>query len=223
MSSPWPLLALYVLPLAGLFFFRRGGRAALSLAAASWLVAFAALGSLVASAETRAVAFLFYTLSVASVLAAFLVVTGRSPVYGALSLVATFLGIAGVFVLLEAEFFGVVQVILYVGAILVLYLFVVMMVDLPKETAERRLGARWIAAVGVGLAILVIVVQVIWPLGSRVPRPTPMKDAYSVQAVGSAIFGAYLVPFEVASLLLLAALVGAIVLCKKDAEPEREG
>src|SRR5262249_42866214 len=139
-------------------------------------------------------------------------------VYGALSLIGTFLGIAGVFVVLQSEFFGIVQVILYAGAILVLYLFVVMMVDLPKETAaSQRFGLKGAVAITTGLGLLALVVTALGPLGPR-PAPPATTDAYSVQAVGSALFGRYLVPFEVASLLLLVALVGAIVLCARERE-----
>ena len=218
MMSLWPLLLYYLLPLVGLWTYRRGGRMGTLAAGISWFLAAVALGVIVGDSGGFA-AISFYLLSLLAVMTAFLVVTGTNPVYGALSLIGTFTGIAGVFVVLQCEFFGIVQVILYAGAILVLYLFVVMMVDLPKETAQAQGGVKGIAAIATGLGLLALVVKAIAPLGTRMPPAAAASaEPYSVRAVGAALFGPYLVPFEVASLLLLVALVGAIVLSGRERE-----
>jgi NADH-quinone oxidoreductase subunit J len=218
MRAVWPLLLYYLLPLVGLWSLRRSDRISRTVTATSWFLAAVALGVIVGDAGGFGT-IAFYLLSLLAVATAFLVVTGTNPIYGALSLIGTFLGIAGVFVVLQSEFFGIVQVILYAGAILVLYLFVVMMVDLPKETAaQARFGLKGGVAITTGLGLLALVVTALAPLGARVAPAAAATDAYSVQAVGNALFGRYLVPFEVASLLLLVALVGAIVLCARERE-----
>jgi NADH-quinone oxidoreductase subunit J len=221
MRTAWPLLLYYLLPLLGLWAVRRPGRVSAIVALGSWVSASVALGGLVASSPAPTASFLFYAFSLIALVAAFLVVTGRNPVYGALWLIGTFLGVAGVFIVLQAEFLGIIQVILYAGAILVLYLFVVMMVDIPREAGEPALGLKGTVAAAIGIVLLVLVVQALSPLAGResvtVGAPVPAQP-YSVDAVGAALFGRYLVPFEVASLVLLVALVGAIVLCKRGTE-----
>ncbi|MCH8879958.1 MAG: NADH-quinone oxidoreductase subunit J [Planctomycetes bacterium] len=171
------------------------------------------------SAETA-----FYYLATASVASAILAVTRKNPVHSMLWVLALFLHVAGIFLLLGAEFLAAVQVIVYAGAILVFYIFVVMLLDLPGEEARPRFGKHWPFAAAVGLSFAVLAwlpqVETLDPVGAGV-APTAKRMAAegpplgSLSQVGLALFGPFALPFEIASLVLLAAIVGAITLAKK--------
>src|SRR5262245_8764784 len=157
----------------------------------------------------------FYYLAAASVASAILAVSRKNPVHSMLWVLALFLHVAGIFLLLGAEFLAAVQVIIYAGAILVFYLFVLMLLDLPGEVARPRYGKHWplAAAVAVGF------IGVIWfshieranpavgPSTGKMPVP-PGTD--SLSEAGFALFGPVALPFEIAGLVLLAAIVGAV-------------
>ncbi len=172
----------------------------------------------------------FYYLAVASVASAILAVTRRDPVHSMLWVLALFLHVAGIFLLLSAEFLAAVQVIVYAGAILVFYLFVLMLLDVPDEKTGPRFSAHWplAAAGGLGLTALVWIAQIesagMWSTvsgstvsGSTVPRTVERPHAGSLVEVGQAIFGPFALPFEMTSLVLLAAIVGAVVLARRRA------
>ena len=159
----------------------------------------------------------FYYLAAVSVASAILAVTRRSPVHSMLWVLALFLHVAGIFLLAGAEFLAAVQVIVYAGAILVFYLFFLMLLDLPREAAAPRFGAHWPVAAGVGLACAALawyahdpgLVPTAPPLLSGVPPPK------NLHAVGTALFTQFALPFEIASLILLAAIVGAVVVARR--------
>ena len=164
----------------------------------------------------------FYYLAAASVASALLVVTRKNPVHSMLWVLALFLHVAGIFLLLGAEFLAAVQVLVYAGAILVFYLFVLMLLDLPSEEARPRFGAHWplAAAGGLSFAALIWLTQVIDPVGAGIApaAPGPIAEGPplgSLEEVGMALFGPFALPFEMASLILLAAIVGAVVLARK--------
>jgi NADH-quinone oxidoreductase subunit J len=161
---------------------------------------------------------IFYYMATASVVSALLAVTRRNPVHSMLFVLALFLHVAGIFLLLGAEFLAAVQVIVYAGAILIFYLFVVMLLDLPDEQARPRFGRHWpfAAAVGsslVGLWWLARVQSDLAPAATRSGAPLQGNLA----AIGGALFGPFTLPFEIASLVLLAAIIGAVVLGRKRA------
>ena len=162
----------------------------------------------------------FSYLASASVASAMLAVTRKNPVHSMLWVLALFLHVAGIFLLLSAEFVAAVQVIIYAGAILVFYLFVLMLLDLPGEEARPRFGAHWpfAAAGGLGFVALTWLVQIETPdhVGAEVAR-TEGPPLGSLSDVGQALFGPFALPFEMASLVLLAAIVGAVVLARKRA------
>jgi NADH-quinone oxidoreductase subunit J len=128
-----------------------------------------------------------------------------------------FLHVAGIFLLAGAEFLAAVQVIVYAGAILVFYLFFLMLLDLPTEVAGPRFGAHWPLGVGAGLAFAALA----WYArdAGLVPPPpgvtTGGPPLGSLQAIGTALFTQFALPFEIASLILLAAIVGAVVVAKR--------
>ncbi len=166
----------------------------------------------------------FYYMAVASVVSAILAVTRKNPVHSMLWVLALFLHVAGIFLLLGAEFLAAVQVIVYAGAILIFYLFVVMLLDLPDEEARPRFGTHWPLAAAVGLSFAALAwlaqVETLDPVGAEVaPAANLMvaKDSSqgSLTEVGMALFGPFALPFEIASLVLLAAIIGAVLLARK--------
>ncbi len=162
----------------------------------------------------------FYYMAGASVASALLAVTRKNPVHSMLWVLALFLHVAGIFLLLRAEFLAAVQVIVYAGAILIFYLFVVMLLDLPDEEARPRFAAHWplAAAVGLCFAALAWFARIgtgVAPAATRVAAEGPPQG--SLSAVGMALFGPFALPFEMASLLLLAAIIGAVVLAGRRA------
>jgi len=168
----------------------------------------------------------FYYMAAASVGSAILAVTRKNPVHSMLWVLALFLHMAGNFLLLGAEFLAMVQVIVYAGAILIFYLFVLMLLDLPDEEVRPRFGKHWpfAAAVGLSFAALAWLAQIekLELVGTAVAPPA-IREATgeslgSLSNVGHALFGPFALPFEIASLVLLAAIVGAVVLARTRAE-----
>ena len=160
---------------------------------------------------------LFYLFSAVLVLAALGVITARNPVYSALALVMCFVTSAAIWLLIEAEFLAVVLVLVYVGAVMVLFLFVVMMLDV--NLAELRQGFTRFAWLGWLTALIVIVeiVGVVWVHGSlgldAGHGGTPEPAGYSnTLELGRVLYTRYAYPFELAAMLLLVAIVAAIAL-----------
>lgn len=149
-----------------------------------------------------------------------LVVTLRNPVYSALSLFIMFFHVAGLFVLLNAEFIAAIQVLVYAGAILVLYLFVVMLLNLRREERYHR---QYLLGAFLGVVILTELTLILSKsrfqpaIGDY--SPAMIQTMGNTEAVGRALFTTYLLPFEVASLILLVAMIGAIVLAKRVVQP----
>ncbi|MEW6681925.1 MAG: NADH-quinone oxidoreductase subunit J [Nitrospirota bacterium] len=165
----------------------------------------------------------FYYLAAVTIVTGVLAITLRSPVHCGLSLVAMLIHMAGFFVLLNAEFIAAVQVIVYAGAILVLYLFVIMLLNLKSD--ERVFHKRYI---GIGLITIAIITQVAIlvfrsPYAGMTGDATPevVLGVGQTKAIGIVMFRDYLLPFELIGLYLLAAIVGAIVLAKTPAASDR--
>jgi NADH-quinone oxidoreductase subunit J len=160
--------------------------------------------------------FFYFALVIA--ICSMLVVALRNPVYSALSLLIMFFHVAGLFVTLHAEFLAAVQIIVYAGAILVLYLFVVMLLNLKQDDRYHR---QWPVAGVVGVTLIVEGVMLSL-LKERAIPPAPADTATAVEglgnteALGDVLYSTYLFPFEVASLILLVAMIGAIVLAKRE-------
>jgi len=162
-------------------------------------------------------AFFFYFALIIA-LSSMLVVALRNPVYSALSLLIMFFHVAGLYVTLHAEFLAAVQVIVYAGAILVLYLFVVMLLNLKHDDRYHR---QWPVACLIGATLVVEGIMLSFVRGRAIP-PAPANTETAVEglgnteALGDVLYSTYLFPFEVASLILLVAMVGAIILAKRD-------
>ena len=159
----------------------------------------------------------FYYLAAVSVASAILAVTRRNPVHSMLWVLALFLHVAGIFLLVGAEFLAAVQVIVYAGAILVFYLFFLMLLDLPSEAEAPRFSAHWPLSVGAGVAFAVLAGYAHIP--RLLPAAPPLDAASpapgSLQAIGMALFTRFALPFEITSLILLVAIVGAVVVASR--------
>lgn len=160
---------------------------------------------------------LFWVLSAAAVLSALLMVISKNPVYSVLWLIATFFAISGHYILLNAQFLAIVNIIVYAGAIMVLFLFVIMLMNLNKESGPRK--NRWLkmaGAVAGGCLLLVLVAA----LRSSVPEGQTAAvnegNIGLIKTLGKELFTTYVVPFEISSVLFLSAMVGAVVIGKKD-------
>jgi len=157
----------------------------------------------------------FFALAVLSVVAALVVVFGKNIVHAALALVLTFCSVAGIYVLLDAEFLAAVQILLYVGGITILILFAIMLTSRIAGGGVRILNEQ----VGVSLfvvgGLLLLIVSVLWNTPFVGSAPPPVQ---TTPYIGRLLITTYLLPFEVASILLLAALIGALILARKEKE-----
>ena len=168
-------------------------------------------------------ALLFYIFAVITVVAAVVVVTQRNPMYSAIALLVSFLSIAALFLLRNAEFVSVVQVFVYGGGIMVLFLFVIMLINLHMLREVRMFGrySPLAVVVAVLLVALFVYVAVSMPFESAEPLPAGFVNVEgealgNSQAVAWKLYREYLLPFEIASVFLLVAMVGAVVLARKD-------
>lgn len=162
-------------------------------------------------------AYLFYFFAALAVGGGLGVVINRNPVSGAFSMILCFLGVAALFVGLNAYFIATIQILVYAGAIMVLFLFIIMLLDLRTE--ERRGFPGWgmTVAGSVGVAFLACLSRVLQKVGARdVPMPKLAADAAGdVQAIGQVMFAEYSFPLQVVAVLLLVATVGVVVLSKR--------
>jgi NADH-quinone oxidoreductase subunit J len=158
---------------------------------------------------------LFILFGAIAVGGAIMVVTRRHPMASALYLILSLFAVAALFVLRQAHFLAAIQVIVYAGAVVVLFIFVIMLINVPEDRlpVERATTLRVLGVIAAGLLILQSAV-----IARRYGTPRiPAADAGSVEAVGRALFTDYLLAFELTSVLLLAAVIGAIALAKKKA------
>ena len=163
----------------------------------------------------------FYILAAVTVLSALMVITRRNPMHAALWLLVTFLALAGIYLLLNAEFVAAMQVIIYVGGVLVLYIFVIMLVDLSKEASLRAAFHKQKQLISaVVFAVLVMAVVLLVSRGGIVPFSVEAASATAVgsdstRAFAKELFLTYLYPFEIASVLLLVAMIGSVILARR--------
>ncbi len=160
----------------------------------------------------------FYSFAVLTLLGAVLTITRKSAVHSAIWLIVSLMGVAGLFLLQHAEFLFAVQIVLYIGGIMVLFLFVIMLVNLEEAAREAQFNKQWWLALACALIIAGEVFFVI-RRGSDAfqlpPSVAPAGQEGNVQMLADALFKNYLLPFEVASILLLVAIVGSVVMAKK--------
>jgi NADH-quinone oxidoreductase subunit J len=159
----------------------------------------------------------FLLFATAAVIAGLTLVLARNPVHCALALMACFLQISAIFVLLDAPLLAVIQIFVYVGAIMVLFLFVIMMVDVRDASLQPFVpGGNLPALVLLVLLGVEMIVLVLWSDRLAVAEPVAARSGGEIRRLSATLFADYLLPFEVASVILLAALVGAVVLARKE-------
>ncbi|HOQ44227.1 MAG TPA: NADH-quinone oxidoreductase subunit J [Bryobacteraceae bacterium] len=143
-------------------------------------------------------------------------ITCKSAVHSAISLIVSMVGVAGLFLLQHAEFLFAVQIVLYIGGVMVLFLFVIMLVNLDESMQMRQFNRQWLLAVA---AVIAAGVQAVWLLSKPADLPAAVPQVPggpgNVQRVADVLFSQYLLPFEIASVLLLAAVIGSVVMAKK--------
>ncbi len=158
----------------------------------------------------------FYFLSGLAVLSGIVVITRRNPVHSALALIVTLLSLAGMYLMLYAPFVAGVQIILYAGGIMVLFLFVIMLVSIERVEREYQFNKQWVVGI-LATFLLGILLVLGYSEGKSVFPATPaaLPENTNTQQIATLLYGNYLLPFEIASLLLLVAIVGAVVMAKK--------
>lgn len=161
---------------------------------------------------------LFAILALMSIVSALGLITARNPITSAMAMVVHFISLAGLYLTLHAQFMAAIQVLVYAGAIMVLVVFVIMLLNLGNEESLRgRLLSK--EGVGIGAAILVggtIIFAVYHTVFGARPEADKLTSTGTVEAIGRALFSDYVFPFEMVSLVLLAAVVGAVVLTKRN-------
>ena len=155
---------------------------------------------------------LFYAFSVILVLAALRVITARNPVHAALFLVLTFFSAAGIWMLLQAEFLAIVLVLVYVGAVMVLFLFVVMMLDINLDKMREGFWGYFPLAATIGVIIVLEMAAVLLRSFWETQVPATANNIGSTKALGLLIYTEYVYAFEVAAVILLVAIVAAVAL-----------
>src|SRR5688572_13159643 len=159
---------------------------------------------------------LFWILSVVAVFSALMVVVSKNPVYSVLWLIVTFFAISGHYILLNAQFLAVVNIIVYAGAIMVLFLFVIMLMNLSKDTAPKM--NQWLRLAGFiagGCMMLVLIAALKSADTAKQLAQTKEGEIGLINYLGMALFRDYVVPFEISSVLFLSAMVGAVVIGKR--------
>ena len=159
---------------------------------------------------------LFYFIGCLSIISALFVVLNRNPVYSAMMLVFCFFSLASIYVLLEAYFVAVLEIIVYAGAIMVLFLFVIMLINVGDEvkTSKYIHKEKAISFFLISIFSLNIFLLILWGT-KELHQPNTISTVGSIAAIGNALFTKYMLPFEIASLLLLVALIGTVYLAKR--------
>ena len=160
---------------------------------------------------------LFWFLSVVALFSALMVITSKNPVYSVLWLIVTFFSISGHYILLNAQFLAIVNIIVYAGAIMVLFLFVIMLMNLNKETEPQK--NRWLKMAGAvaGGCLLLVLVAALKVTDIKQQQALVNEGSIGlIKNLGKELFTTYVVPFEISSILFLSAMVGAVVIGKKE-------
>ena len=158
---------------------------------------------------------LFWMLSAITLFSALMVVISRNPVYSVLWLIVTFFTISGHYILLNAQFLAIVNIIVYAGAIMVLFLFVIMLMSLNRDTEPQK--NKWLKLAGAvaGGSLLLVLVAALRHTEKNMAE-LESGDIGLIQNLGKVLFHEYVVPFEISSILFLSAMVGAVVIGKKE-------
>src|ERR1700684_1078005 len=160
--------------------------------------------------------FFFYLLAGIMLIGGILVITRSNPVHSALALIVTLLSQASIYLMLYAPFVAGVQIILYAGGIMVLFLFVIMLVSIERSMKERQFNSQWVAGIIAATALGGLFIAVYMKGTSILPdHALSVVEDNNTQEVAKLLYGQYMFAFEIASLLLLGAIIGAVVMAKK--------
>ena len=164
--------------------------------------------------------FFFYFLSSIAIFSAIIMVVKVNPVHSALALIITLLASAGLYLMLYAPFMAAVQIVLYAGGILVMFLFVMMLVNIEQLYVEKMMNKQWFAALAATAILALLMLGALFHGAKTLPQQTVnLPEQNNVQQIGLLLYGRstgyYMFPFEIASILLLVAVVGAVVMAKK--------
>jgi len=160
--------------------------------------------------------YIFYFLSILAIYSALMVLISRKPIHSVLYLTLTFFAIAGHYILLNAQFLAVVHIIVYAGAIMVLFLFTVMLLNLNKD--ERSQKPMWVKASAIlsGMMLMLVLIAVFRGYDIQVISNPALNQLGLVKNLGNVLYKDYMIPFELSSILFLTAMVGAVMLGKKE-------
>jgi NADH-quinone oxidoreductase subunit J len=162
---------------------------------------------------------LFYCFAVLVLGGAVLTITRRSAVHSAISLIVSLMGVAGLYLLQQAEFLFAVQIVLYIGGIMVLFLFVIMLVNLDEQAKQRQFNGQWLIGIFcvalVGALVLFVMAKGTGSFHVAQGMMPSAEGQGNTEALAAVLFSTYLLPFEIASVLLLVAVVGSVVMAKK--------
>ncbi len=162
--------------------------------------------------------YIFYFLAFLSILSALAVVFAKNPIHSVLYLVVCFFSIAGHYVMLNAQFLAIVHIIVYAGAIMVLFLFVIMLLNLNRESEPHKSSLLKFAAVVSGGALFLVLLASLKTIDlPAVAGDMANSDTGLVKNLGKVLFTDFVLPFEISSILLISAMVGAVILAKKEA------
>jgi NADH-quinone oxidoreductase subunit J len=161
--------------------------------------------------------YIFYFLSFLAILSALMVVISKNPVHSVLYLIITFFAIAGHYVLLNAQFLAAVHIIVYAGAIMVLFLYVIMMLNLNAEVEPHKSALQKVAATIAGGILMIVLVGALKNVSPAVTSVVN-NEAGLIKNLGHTLFNEFALPFEVSSILFLSAMVGAVMLGKKEVQ-----
>jgi len=161
--------------------------------------------------------FFFYLLSGIMLIGGILVITRKNPVHSAVALIITLLAQASIYLMLYAPFVAGVQIILYAGGIMVLFLFVIMLVSIDRSMRERQFNSQWVVGIIAATALGGLFIAVYTKGKDIFPEHVLpiVEDNNNTQEVAKLLYGQYMFAFEIASLLLLVAIIGAVVMAKK--------
>jgi NADH-quinone oxidoreductase subunit J len=164
---------------------------------------------------------LFYVFAVLVLGGALMTITRRNAVHSAISLIVSLLGVAGLYLLQQAEFLFAVQIVLYVGGIMVLFLFVIMLVNLDQAAKERQFNRQWLVGLAAAMAVAAEIGYFLYRgkeafnIGATTAATAVPDSLGNTEMIAESLFKDYLLPFELASVLLLVAVVGSVVMAKK--------
>lgn len=160
--------------------------------------------------------YIFFFLSFVAILSALLVIIDKNPVHSVLYLIVTFFAMAGHYLLLNAQFLAVVNIIVYAGAVMVLFLYVIMMLNLNKEIEPHKKNIpKIIAAIAAGCLMMCLIV-ILKNVDAGMLPAARNSNIGLMENLGSVLFKEYMLPFEISSILFLSAMVGAVFLSKKE-------